>query len=379
MFLWEPIAVVGLVAATVALVLGFVMEYQRRELAARVLAVLSAMSAIVGLVGVTALAQAAPLIYPNPNPAGTSEVRNSQLPTCAGTAGTKANEMKGQGWTGSAYLPVQIGTRTAVAWLMLPCWQAGTQAPTVQANMYVLTDTGTFQAQSPTVRISRMSYQCNGVTRNVAGVPFNWNGGIPNSTVNTWYQGAVSADTFCSNANDRLGEIKVTWQTYFNGTQVIGTATWRPQAWTDGAVKDQFTSVGNVPLPSGQETPVLCTYLVDTTDLLTILGSFFTQFGPWVGCLFTPAGWDRSSEIPPAFELGGVSQVGTVLTAFLPLSGSIFCGDVQTLPVFGHDVPINTCPLATAIPAWAKIATSVVISVALLFIMFRRFQWTVQK
>lgn len=343
------------------------------------IATIGAITLALTFAGFASTANAATLIYPNPNPPGTADVRNSQLPTCAGTAGTKANEMKGQGWTGSAYLPVQIGTRTAVAWLMLPCWQAGTLAPTVQANMWVLTDTGTFQAQSPTVRISRMSYSCNGINRNVTGVPFNWNGGIPNSTANTWYQGAVSADTFCSNANDRLGEIKLTWQTYFNGSQVIGTATWRPQAWTDGAVRDQFTNVGSVPLPSGQETPVVCTYIVDTTDLLTTISSFFVQFGPWVTCLFSPSGWDRSDQIGQSWQLSGISRTDDIITAVLPLSGSIVCGDILNLNVASINFQMSSCPVANSVPTWIKLAISTVVIIGMLILFIRRIQWTVTK
>lgn len=383
MWLQEPIITVAAVAAVVAAVLAAFCAYHARWVWARIGTVAVALATVVMFVAGGLPAHASERVIPNPSAPGSSSVSLSQLPTCSGVAGAKADDMWGQGWIyGSKYLPVQVGTRTAFAGLMLPCWQAaGGLSVQVQVGMYVLTDGGTYAGQTPTIRVTLARYTCNGVDVSDTGVPRSWNGGIPNSSVNTWYPtGIATATSTCKTATDRLSKVYIAYQSYFNGSLITGTATWLASAWTDGTRFTKPANVGEIPLPDGGETPVVCPYLVDTTDILTTLGSFFTTFGPWVVCLFSPSGWDRAGGIPDSFELSGISRLGDVVVAGIPLAGSIYCGDLISLPYWGvANVPINTCVAASAIPSWVKIAAAGLSILAIGFLFFRRFQWTVQK
>lgn len=322
---------------------------------------------------------AAPTLYPNPNPGG-STILNNQLPNCSSLSGTKASEMAGQGWTGDWQLPLSIGTRNAWATLLLPCWgTSGAAGPQVFANARVLNDSGTYTAPAPTIRIDLITYWCNGVKTVDPLAPYSYNGGIPNSSVNTWISGANSNPNFCKTAASALTRIDVNWSASWNSTLLVGTASWRPSLWLDGTINAPPANVGLIPLPNGAgETPVVCPYTIVTTDMLSTVSSFFTSFGPWFNCLWTPSGWDRSAQIPDTWQTTGISKTGDIITAVLPGAGSIYCGDLATNTAL-VSFAINTCDATNAVPSWVKLAIATILVIALLYLFVRRVQWTVTK
>lgn len=379
-FLAEPIQVVGLIALlgvfawiVVAVAMGWWRAFAG---SVAVLVVL-----LVGLVAVGP-ASAAPLNFPNPNnPIGSPSIFNNQLPSCASITGAKADDMAGQGWTGDWQMPSSAGLRNGWAVLMLPCWNpVGATGPTVTSSIWVLNDSGAYTPPSPTIRIVSAKYWCDGTTQNAPGMPINYSGGIPNSSLGTWISVATTvAPTFCISATSTVTRIDVVWAASYGNQLYLGTATWRPQTWTDGVRKAKPTAVGNIPLPGGAgEVPILCPYAINNSTVLDALGSFFITFGPWWACLFTPTGWDRSDQVGAAYMTTGVSRVGDVFAAGIPLAGVVFCGDVVTLPLWGNSAVINTCDQAAAVPGYIKLAVAGVSVLAVAYLFYRRFQWTVK-
>lgn len=337
-----------------------------------------ALSLILTFIGFAAPATGNGFIYPNPSP-GATGIRNSQLPNCSSINGTKANEMAGQGWVGDYVLPTASGLRNGAAYLMLPCWNTGaTAGPQIFANIWVLNDSGAYVVVTNQVQILMAKYTCNGTDQLDTGAPFNYSGGIPNSTVSTWVQGSNTAPNFCKTATSVLTKIQINWRTNSDSLgSVLGTATWTPAAWTNGTPVTKPTSLGTVPMPNGGETPVVCPYTIVTTSVLDALSSFFVTFGPWVICLLTPAGWDRSKQIPAAFELGGISRTDDMFSAVIPTAGSIYCGDILTASLGWINFGINNCALVAATPSWIRIAIGAVCILGMLLLFVRRIQWTV--
>ena len=335
---------------------------------------------------VASTANAATLLYPSPNP-GQATVMMNQLPSCGTQMNTtNAPDLAGQGWTGDWQLPMQIGTRTAWSVLMLPCYASGSVAGTnglrVYAFMKSLNVSGAYTTVTPRSTLLSVIATCNGVRAANTSMPETGaNGGIPNA-LGLWTQLQGNTQTnLCNSPSAILTQIEVNWQVHFNGTLITGSARWQPSLWSStGATIQPPNNIGEMPFPGGVvETPVVCGYAIDTTDILTTLGSFFESFLPWFSCLFTPAGWDRSDQIGNSWELSGVSRTDDIITSVLPLSGSIVCGQILDLNVASISFQMSSCPVANAVPIWIKIAISSVVILAMLFLFVRRIQWTVQK
>lgn len=325
-------------------------------------------------------AAASQSVFPNPSP-NSNTILNSQLPNCSGITGTKAADMAGQGWVGDWQIPMQIGTRTAWATLSLPCWTSGAGGPAVYPMMYVINATGTFLTVNPLSRIMYITYTCNGVRQSLPSMPVNGNNsGIPTAP-NSWIQLQNPIfPTFCTGATDVLSQIDVGWSAYFNNGLVLGTAQWRPALWGDGTPKTIPANVGQIPFPGGAiETPVVCNYALDTTDILTTTATFFTAIGPWFTCLWIPAGWDRSGQIPSSYEQSGISRTDDILTAVIPGAGSVVCGTILDLNAGPFQAQWSSCPMSNAVPAWIKIGIGAVTIVGMLFLFIRRVQWAVVK
>jgi len=337
-----------------------------------------ALSLLLVFVGFAAPAYASWNIYPNPAP-GAVGIKNSQLPSCSSISGTKANEMAGQGWIGDRGLPTAAGLRNGAAFLMLPCWTPGsTGGPQVFTRIWVTSDAGTYIALTNQIQITFVKYTCNGADRIDTNVPYSYSGGIPNGTLATWTGGANTAPSFCTTGDSVLTKIQINWKTLSDSLGSInGTATWTPSAWTDGTPITRPSSLGQVPMPNGSETPILCPYTINSATVLDALSSFFITFGPWWLCLFTPSGWDRSQQIPASFELGGISRSDDIINSVLPTAGSVFCGDIMVMSLGWLNYTMNNCAAAAAVPTWIKVAIATVSIIAMLFLFIRRIQWTV--
>lgn len=378
MFLENPIIVTGVVVALLAGVFALWLYATRRRVAAVIMLSFSMVGLLV--VGVASPASAATLLYPNPNPIGSTSVLNRQLPTCSGmTAKAKGDEMAGQGWTGDWQLPMQIGTRTAWAVLMLPCYSNPLSPQTgavVYPQWFALETAGTGLTATPAVTIYSIAYDCDGAVRSASGYPQSANGSI--NLLNVWSQtirGESAA--FCTSPFSTLTSVSVAWGISFNGTIVTGTARWDAVNWGTGEIRPKPANIGAVPFPGGaQETPVVCNYAVDTTDVLTVLATFLPAVGPWFACLWIPSGWDRSGQIAAGFQTTGISRVQSAMVALVPTAGTVVCGELSELPVWGTGVPLDTCSVAGAVPFWAKEALAGLAALALLRQFYRRVQWT---
>lgn len=345
------------------------------------LRVMSAVLTILGLTFITSTpANAVPFVFPNPNPAGTTGVYNYQLPDCQNlTGGTKPREMAGQGWSGDWQLPIQLGLRKAWSPLLMPCYSTGASGPRVMAGIYALDTSGTFIFNTPTVRLDMVKYWCNGGTFVDSGTPVTFTGGIPGGT-DGWNGGAINSATgICTGPNSRLTRIDVNWSGAFNGSMIVGSASWRAELWTTGDVNHPPANFTDIPMPSGEELPVVCPYAIDTTDILSSMSSFFTTFGPWVVCLFSPAGWDRAGEIPSSWEQSGISRTGDVIAAAIPSAGNIVCGEILDMELGWINFSLSSCGVANSVPGWIKIAIASVCIIAMLMLCIKRVQWAVVR
>lgn len=315
-------------------------------------------------------------LYPNPNGTGTPAVYVSQLPTCSSLNTANA---AGQGWIGDWRMPAQINARTGQSTLLLPCRTAG-QSPRVWIGEYTINDTGAGGNEEPLVKILTQSVTCDGVTQNVVftgGQESPW-GSLPTPS-GAWYEVLTpNLGTFCSSGTSQLQKINLSWQSRFNGTNLTGTAEWSAGNWsTSGSLIPPATNIGSIPIPGGAfETPIVCTLAVDTTDILTTIGSFFSGVTNWFTCLWIPSGWDRSAQLDTAWRSNGISRIGDIFNAALPGAGSVVCGTVVDIDTGLVDFEMSTCPAANAVPAWIKIAIASISTIGMLMLFVRRFQRT---
>lgn len=334
------------------------------------------------IVGVVAPVFASPSAIPNPNPPGTSGVLNNQLPTCSGIGGTKADDMAGQGWLGDWQMPMQIGGRTSWAVLMLPCWSSGFGG---SARLWIMghsIDTAASgEFVDPATSLTKVTYFCDNAEHELTGLPATSGSQPIPSGEPVWYlYQSANGGGFCQNATSTITKIAVAWKVHFNGNLISGTAVWLPSTWINGDPKTKPSTIGAIPFPGGaQETPVICLLGVDSTDVVTILGTFLTAFGGWVKCLFTPTGWDRSGRVNAAYNESGISRTGAIIGAVIPSSSFIVCGTILTIAVFAINFTLSSCGISGAVPTWIKVAIGTVTIVAMLYLFIRRVQWAVVK
>lgn len=122
------------------------------------------------------------------------------------------------------------------------------------------------------------------------------------------------------------------------------------------------------------EAPIVCTFAPTGGDIFALMGSAFEQAGSWFGCLFTPAGWDRSGKIDAAWENSALGDMGAAFNAVVP--SSLGCGVVATFPWAGSTITLNTCAGDVA-PGWVKIGVGWAIVLACGVASVRRVLWSV--
>jgi hypothetical protein len=153
-------------------------------------------------------------------------------------------------------------------------------------------------------------------------------------------------------------------------------STWTPAKWTQTGDDGGWTPATNVNqfAPPGVELPIICTVDTSGTDIVTVWNNMFASLVSLPACLFIPVGWDRAGEIPATFSSGAVGQLTTAFKASVP--DGLACGPVATVPVFGHDIPLNTCAADVA-PDLVKTVVGWVMVLGICALVVRRFFWTV--
>lgn len=183
----------------------------------------------------------------------------------------------------------------------------------------------------------------------------------------------------------------VTWPSN-GGTPEIHTATWTYTAYRDGV---PYTDGGDLPAdmckltttPTGQCIDVLypdpnkpepvinCDIdYSDPGNPITVIGEFFGGLGPWVGCMFTPRGWDRTNKIQKSWQSGAAGEMTAAYQQAVP--DGISCGEVADIPVFGSTVTLDTCGADFA-PPIVKIVLGWLIVLGIVALVARRIFWAV--
>lgn len=184
----------------------------------------------------------------------------------------------------------------------------------------------------------------------------------------------------------------VTW-TANGGPTAISTATWSytlyrdAKPYTDGDDLPTFICTG-ITSPSGQcidvlfpdpnkpEPAIICEIeYSDPGNPITVIGEFFGGLGPWVGCMFTPKGWDRFNKVEKAWESGTIGEMSGAFRAAVP--DGITCGTIADIPLPNTSgVELNTCSTDIA-PPLVKSVLSWIIVLGLCVLMVRRIMWSV--
>lgn len=130
------------------------------------------------------------------------------------------------------------------------------------------------------------------------------------------------------------------------------------------------------PDPFKPEPAIVCEIeYSDPSNPITNIGEFFGGLGPFVACLFTPQGWDRTNKITKVWESGPVGQMTDALTAAVP--ESIACGELVSLPLLeGQSMVLDTC-VADFAPGGVKFVIGSVIILGTVVLIARRVLWAV--
>lgn len=125
--------------------------------------------------------------------------------------------------------------------------------------------------------------------------------------------------------------------------------------------------------PEALEAPIVC--------LIEAEGEFFTwiitwigNLPGWVGCMFTPEGWDRSGKMTRTWELGAAGQMQQAFYDSMP--SGIGCGMIGQIPFEGQVLTINTCDADFA-PGWVKITLGWILVLGLGALAIKRILWSI--
>lgn len=130
------------------------------------------------------------------------------------------------------------------------------------------------------------------------------------------------------------------------------------------------------PDPNKPEAAIVCTInYSDPGNPITNIGEFFGGLPNFVGCLFTPKGWDRAGKIEKTWTNGPVGKLTAAFTEAVP--EGIVCGDLVTLPLLeGQSLELDTCNADFA-PDIAKTVVGWIFVMGLCVLIVKRIMWSV--
>lgn len=129
------------------------------------------------------------------------------------------------------------------------------------------------------------------------------------------------------------------------------------------------------PDPNAPEASINCVIeYSDPANPITSIGEFFVGLPPWAACMFVPVGWDRNGSIQRTWTTGNIGKMQSAFQASVP--GSIGCGPLASIPMWGDTVELNTCSVDIA-PAMVKVVVGWVMVLGVCFLIIRRIMWSV--
>lgn len=302
----------------------------------------------------------------DPPPSGTNRIELQDVPACTDVPQVTEPAI-GLGWRG-----IRTGTRIQGAGTysfapVIPCSQTSNYRVNfaVQLTAGTLSGTGNLTANS-SVTVTCSSTQFGVTTSDTfsGGSPSLPGSGLSVGTIR--WSGFFSFSSFDCPWLERI-QVLVTDPA---GTNVLVSAIWRPTFW-DSA--DGGWSSDEASLDPYAELPISCEIEATGDDIFTWLSSWLGGIGPWVGCLFTPQGWDRSGLLLDTWNGSSVVAFGSTLSSALP--GSLSCGELATIPFYGQAVVLDTCDVNFA-PGWVKSGVTFAIILALGWAIVARVLWS---
>lgn len=171
--------------------------------------------------------------------------------------------------------------------------------------------------------------------------------------------------------------IQTVWTfTAYQAATPYGDGTLEDSICTDGTEIPGECNGVLYPDPNAPDGTITCEIeYSDPGNPITNIGEFFGGLGPFIGCLFTPEGWDRAGKISKTWNNGPVAKLVGAFQDQVP--DGITCGHVGDMPMpNGTTLALDTCGADVA-PAGVKTVIGWVIVLGTCALIIRRIMWSV--
>lgn len=306
------------------------------------------------------------------------------LPECAGAGIMDGTDGHGRqpaadlGWVGKPKVGATYGAAVSEIVPAIPCRRDDGSGPYLNVVLIGNNITGSGYRGGGYMSLQATCYNVSTHAQTV----------VAGGSDQVWYpiQGATApyavhrfdAQAITNNTCTYITQVRVTLTLNSSGHdfeyQAIADWTWKASQWRTGDGGWKPATTPNDLLPAGVELPIVC--IIDTSgdDPLTILGHVFTSLWNWVPCMLIPVGWDRAGLIEAGWQAGPIGQLTAAYQAAVP--DGIACGVVATLPVFNHDITLNTCGADIA-PTVVKTVIGWLMVLGIAALVVRRIMWAV--